>query len=192
MGQREYPSIRKALLGQSENGVANLWCGVKWLTWQATYLAIGLLIAAFGAVILPVYLVAKFFQGGRAEIAYNWLARKLYNFATHDYTSKAVRWGLTSVAIGTVVGLAGLLVYGLVYYPERTLMEVGVITLVLLGIGALAVVVRILEVVGHGLAARFSDVKSKSEEKPVARRVIGYCPVSMDITPKWFEKIFEP
>lgn len=190
---REYPSVRKALLGQSDNGVANLWCGVKWLLWQTTYLAIALFIAALGLVLLPFYLIGKFLGGGeRIAAAGEWLGEKLWNFATHDYTSKAVRWTLIAVLVGSAALLAGMLVHGLIYNPEQTLIAVGLITVFVLSIVTGIVVVNLLEKAAFRLYVRFTSVKEKTQDKPVARRVLGYCPVSMDITPKWFEKIFEP
>lgn len=189
---REYPSVRKALLGQSENGVANLWCGVKWLLWQLTYVAIAVFFGAVGLLLLPFFLIGKFVSGGRTERFGKWLGDKLYYVATHDYVSKAVRYTLVAVTLGSIASLAGALVYGLTYYPQDTLIMVGLITVVILAAVTGIFIAQVLEFGFRLLSDQFSSVKDRSKEKPVARRLVGYCPVSMDITPRWFEKLFEP
>lgn len=195
MDSEEYPSVRRALFGEDDRA-ANLWCGVKWVVWQATHLLLALLLVAAGLLLAIPFLVWFGLKKG-GETGPGEKAREtLRGIGSNPKVVKGVRCFLY-LAMAVIVSLVvAITVWFLIYEPEALLIG----TLAALGfLALLALVIGLVESVFPWLGRKmqpvleyFGYVREKSEDTPVARRVVGYCPVSMDINPRWFEKLFEP
>jgi hypothetical protein len=199
---REYPSPRKALLGNDH--VANLYCGVKYVFWQTMYLflAIGLLV-------------------GKAVKASGFprAADRIVDAVTADRT---VKW-LGNAMLGgfIIVALAAIASFYWVIHAEPYIGAYFIDAITAVGIGLYVegrthVLLRLgdflfedvpnavggaLKRTGSALGARADTAATKTTTaaktvaektpKSVRQRVYGYCPVSFDIEPKWFEAMKE-
>jgi hypothetical protein len=68
---------------------------------------------------------------------------------------------------------------------------------IVLGFGALIGALLLAEFLSDpaksaatGVAVRTRAIGERAVETPGVRRVYGECPVSMDMAPKWFDKLF--
>jgi hypothetical protein len=194
----DYPSWKEALFGNGH--AANLYCAVKYAFWHATHALLAVLLLAVFVIVKVAVTV------GRA-----------INAVTPDSTPSAPRPGLMdrlsgprakafargSVAfafIGSVVYCISMLVYFIITAPLAVAAAFGLVVLII-GVVILwfAVKDRVFSALKRsgGAAAnatgkavkRGSEIRQKSEKKPLVRRLLGYCPVSMNLNPKWFDRL---
>jgi hypothetical protein len=190
----EYPSVRKALLGNGH--AANLYCGVKWLFWQLTHVILAGLILAGGAIVAVAIIPLVAYELFTDYVTKGRIAAKIPKLAsrgpsitfTETHAKRLVQASLTFAVIAIGVNIAFLFIQA----PILFLATVGLITI--LGIGLAAEYMLWTNLVRDYLsekkqnsAQKFEQTRQKSEQTAVTRRVLGYCPVSMDIDPKWYE-----
>lgn len=183
----EYPHWREALFGNN-GAVANLRCAVKYGFWHAGYLLMLLL-----GIVLLVGAWALDRVTGTETVA------RLRSASQHPYVSDAVDL-ILAWACGVYLGL--VVAVGLIEVIRNPMLLVYGIGIAIGTIVVLAVVVALavnvwratretrqttVQVVGG--AAR--QAGERAVETPGVRRVYGQCPVSMDIEPKWFERVTE-
>lgn len=192
----EYPSIRKALLGNGH--AANLYCGVKWLFWQLTHLIIaGAML--FGTVIVAIVIIPLIAYGLLTEyVTKGRIASKLPKITsrapnitiTETHVKRLVQGGTAFVV--TVIFVNVILLF--IGAPILFLATVGVLTIIGIGLAAeymlwTNLVRDYLSEKKNNSAQKFEQTRQKSEQTAVTRRVLGYCPVSMDIDPKWYKTL---
>lgn len=186
MGDLEgkYPHWKDALFGN--HGLrANLRCGVKYIVWHSSYA----LLALFG--VLAVAGAEAFDRTVNTETA-----DKIGKLLENNLLKKAIRGVIYAVTSLLALAFAGTVVYVIVTEPLATLAAtlaiVGAVVIIF-GIAFALDYVASTETAknaGEKVADGVSTVGQKSKVTPVARRVYGHCPVSMDLEPKWFEKRF--
>ncbi|AGM11617.1 hypothetical protein HCTV5_6 [Halovirus HCTV-5] len=185
MEENKYPHWKDALLG-NDGAVANLRCAVKYGFWHAGYALLGVL----GIVLLALAWTFDKVTGTGA-------VDRVQSFLAHPYVDDATDL-ILAWAVGVYFGaIASWLIIKIIREPfllvELIAVCVGVI------VGALAIVAvaaylwkktrdtRQTTVALAGGAARRAG--ERAVETPGVRRVYGQCPVSMDIEPKWFERM---
>lgn len=193
MESEEYPSVRRALFGD-EDKAANIWCGVKWVFWHVSHLLLALLLILLGIIIVPFALLHRGLTRGSQTTAAAKVRVVLHQIGSNPTVVKAFQALLVLVIAVLGVGALAFAVWFFLNYPMVFLRALGLSLGVVAGLfGGALLVEYALPIIGRKLktvAAYFGVVREKSEGTPVARRVIGYCPVSMDINPRWFEKVF--
>lgn len=184
MGELEdkYPHWKDALFGN--HGLrANLRCALKYLVWHISY---GLL-SVIGLVAYGIFATID-------RVSNTALAQTVGEKLRTPQAKQIVRGGVYVVGGSIVVAFLGGVVYLAITEPVELAVTVG---LVLGFFGAVFAFLTVLEylsstktvdkttdVVVKGAAT----VGQKSKVTPVARRVYGQCPVSMDMEPRWFQK----
>jgi len=195
MDDDKYPHWKAALFG-NHNAVANLRCAVHYVFWHTVY---GLL-AVLGVLVVGAIKTGKFiaqYLGPVEEPVVAFLDRLLRGVEyviTHRYTQKVFKGFVAICAIGLLVGGAVTIVYSLYTMFWTTVAIFGGIVL---GFGALIGALLLAEFLSDpaksaatGVAVRTRAIGERAVETPGVRRVYGECPVSMDMAPKWFDKLF--
>jgi hypothetical protein len=199
--ESKYPHWKTALMGNGH--VANLWCAIKYFIWHGAHL----LLAVLG---VALFVLVKGYRG----------IKRVLGYVTPDSTPSVptpdlnLREKLTSetasdagivVLVLLLVGWFGYLGYALLMYalanPILFLAWVGGITLAVVALAIGAIIAIKLElgkrtkqtakVTGVKTVETASVVKEKSKETRGLRRLLGYCPVSMSLEPKWFDSFTE-
>jgi len=203
--ESEYPSWRTALFGNSH--AANLYCAVKYFIWHAAH-------ALLAVPALALFLLVKAYHGlqyvsetisPERTPAVPTPDMNVKEKFTSEKASKAGIW----VLLVLLVGWFGYLGYVLVLYIlANTVQFLAIVGGIALAIIVLAVGVRAAMFFDnrHNLVERTKGgakqtttrtvrtagvIKEKSKETPLVRRVLGYCPVSMSIEPRWFDAYSE-
>jgi len=183
----EYPSWRKALFGS--DAVANLRCAIKYVVWHGAYAV----LALFGGLLyIGATVVDKLRSNERASGAVNRTV----------HSPRARKIGTYIFSAISIAYLAGALAY-ILYILALMLMENALVTIVTLGAIVLLSILLIAGLVylgprvkgaakrgGRAASSGWKKTVEVSKDTPGLRRVIGKCPVSLDIEPRWFEKLF--
>lgn len=182
---QKYPHWKDALFGGDT--IANIRCAIKYTFWHLTYLLMGI-VGAFLVVVATV--LGKL---GRTSAA-----RKVGAAARDDRVKKAVdvlflmTFGF--VVVGGLIVVAAFIILHPFAFLKGAAMFIGA---ALLALGLLLVyekseswlkgaMYKTAKPIGSGA----KKAGSKAVQTPGVRRVYGECPVSWDIEPKWFDKIF--
>lgn len=140
--------------------VANLRCAIKYFVWQFGHALYAVLLVPF---VLIGSLLPEVTDGSRLDSAIE--------------TGKTVgEYGMLGLAAISIVFGIAVILYMLILSPLYT---IGMFVL-----GAVSIALA------FGLFVVGSTVSDTAPDKPGLRRVYGYCPVSMDMKPKWFDRIY--
>lgn len=186
----EYPSWREALF--SDDKIANIRCAIKYVFWHGAYL----LLALLGVLLVAGAKVLDALSRSGGNRAVGGVKRGLGD----SRVKKAARYVFGTLM---VVYVAGVIAYGVYLFitillanPATTIFW----TVAIVG-GSIALLLgwayggpRIksaLRRAGGATASAASKAGTKAAETPGIRRVYGNCPVHMDISPRWFDKIFD-
>lgn len=180
--ESEYPSWRTALFGNGH--AANIRCAIKYGFWQLGYVLLALVGGAILAVLYPFVKLAGSDAMSRVVAATD--NRRL---------RRAFVWlGRGFVAL-LALAVAALVIRAIIRHPFEALVTVAGTVAIVVGI---LVVFLLIEVLADALAPtrrrvekRAAKAGERAQQTPVARRLYGYCPVSTDIEPKWFERLTE-
>jgi len=203
--ESEYPHWKEALFGNGK--VANLWCAVKYGIWHGAHL----LLAVLGVLL---FVLVKAYRGLKRVLGYVTpdsaptvptpnigLKEKL----TSERASDA---GIVAFLL-ICIGWFGWLAYEVIVYAlANTITFLAIVGGITLGIIALIIGIvgvlliekhfgvkerskKTVKVTGVKTAEKAGAVKEKSKETPLFRRILGYCPVSMSMEPKWFNSFAE-
>lgn len=169
-----YPTVREALFGNGH--AANAWCAIKYTFWHMAYL----LLTVMGGFLFVGFKFAEFVD---SRIDAGGITTKV---VTHKYVKLAGRL--------FIYGFLGVGVAFMLYFayknPILFLATSGgfVWAAILWFVGEKEIYPRVnpyLESIS-GYLNRFGQT---TKQKPVTRRVYGYCPVDFDIEPKWFDRL---
>lgn len=177
----KYPHWKDALFGN--HGLrANLRCGVKYMVWHGSYA----LLAFFGLLAMGIF-------GTLDRMADTKTAQNVGEKLQTSRAKKTLRTLVYAIGILFVLGFTGATGYLIYLNPMEFLAAIGLMVCTVVAVVAVAFGMDYLassETVnkaGNKVASGASKVGQKSKVTPVARRVYGHCPVSMDLEPKWFE-----
>lgn len=187
MNEDKYPHWKEALFG-NDGAVANLRCAVKYAFWHAGYA----LLAVLGVVLLTgAWLIDR--VTGTETVA------RVRSAFSHPYVSDAV--DLTVAwACGIVLGIYASVVIIKVIRDPMLLVEIiavcvgivgGLLVLLALGIYLWERTRDTRQTTAAVMGGAARKAGERAVETPGVRRVYGQCPVSMDIEPKWFERVTE-
>lgn len=198
MSDNEYPHWKEALFGNGH--VANLWCAIKYFVWHGAHL----LLALLGLVL---FLAIKAYQALDTAIGY--AASDDSPLPNVNLKEKLTSELASNIAIGVFLLICavwfGFVGYHIILFAlANTIMflaAIGGITLAVIAItvgGFLALVIedkfgpkgkgkQAVTITGVKAAEKVGTVKEKSKETPLFRRLLGYCPVSMSMQPKWLD-----
>lgn len=159
----EYPSPREALFGNGH--VANLYCALKWATWQWVHFWLAVVYLLF---FVPAGWVGRRmdFQPPRMLVVAGALLTAALDALYETWPMRVVR-RLTWYAMLSV----GAAVLGPFIIVDKYLYQ------------------------GSWLQRLLHRSADTAKETPGVRRVYGECPVSVDMEPRWFERLvgrFEP
>lgn len=165
-----YPSPREALFGNGH--VANIRCAVKYIAWQLFHGMMAVCVVPF----LLIFLLFEKLVPNRAVGYIAGATGTLFGWLDNWVTRTIVR-SVTHALFYIFMAFA-LVIFGPMF----------------------AVMIGCEKVEEHtGVWSRITSIYRSGGEKaastPGVRRVYGNCPVSWDITPRWFETIeeyFEP
>jgi len=185
MTDNKYPHWRDALFG-NDGAVANIRCAVKYTFWHVGYALLGVL----GVVLLAgAWGLDK--VTGRESVA------RVRSALGHPYVSDAVDL-IVAWACGIILGIYASIAIIKIVRDPFLLVEIIAICVGVIGglLALLALGIYLWEKTRDGrqtLAKSTSNVMHRAGERavetPGVRRVYGECPVSMDIEPKWFERV---
>lgn len=187
MNEDKYPHWKEALFG-NDGAVANLRCAVKYGFWHTGYL----LLLALGLVLLSAAWLIDRATGSS-------VASRVNDFFAHPYVDDATDL-ILAWAAGVYLGaIAAWVIIEVIRDPMLLVYGVAGAIGTIVGLVALAFVISYLwnltqdtrqttVAVAGGAARRAGE---RAVETPGVRRVYGQCPVSMDIEPKWFERVTE-
>jgi len=191
----KYPHWKDALFG-NHNAVANLRCAVHYVFWHGVYA----LLAVIGVLVVGAIKAGKFiaqYLGPLAEPTERFLDglfSRISYVMNHEYTKKLGDAVFVIVAIGLAVTVVGGAIYLLVTAFWQFLAAVGGslgVVALLFGLLLLAEKLRDpAKSAANGVAAKANVAGQKAVQTPGVRRVYGECPVSLDMAPHWFEKLF--
>lgn len=186
----DYPSARDALFDSDK--LVNFRCFLKYIFWHGAYMLLALIgLLLYGGAVVFDYLSRN--GGGRAVGA-------VQSGVRDSRVKKVSRW-----VFGTFIVLytAALVAYG-VYLLYRALLTAPLATVAggvgVVGGSIIVIVVapyasryikRALRRGGSSVAQGASRAGSVAQRTPGLRRVYGECPVSFDIEPAWFDRIFD-
>lgn len=189
MDNDKYPSWRDALF--SNDTVANIRCGIKYIIWHGGYL----LIAIVGAIFFALYKFVDLLQRGsdttpvksaRSKVDNDKAkmgARYIFGTALVVYAAAMLAWVLYTVVTFVLkypgLALAGAIVAALIF---ATLLA-----------GAAyggPYISKVLHRTAEGATSTANRAGKKAVQTPGIRRVYGECPVSMNMAPKWYDRIF--
>lgn len=186
----EYPSARAALFDSDK--LVNFRCFLKYILWHGAYILlaiVGVLLYA-GAVVFDR--LSR--SGGNRAVG------AVQSGVSDPRVKKVSRWAFGILAvlyIGIVLAYGAYLLYqALLAAP---LLTVAAIVGVVVGVAAIIVgwayggpyVKRAIYRTGGAVASGASRAGAVAQQTPGIRRVYGECPVSFDIEPKWFDRIFD-
>lgn len=185
--EEEYPHWKTALFG-NQNAVANLRCAIHYVFWHAVY---GLMALVFGTILLGLKVIGAVVPVGRAK-------NVVHAVAEND-TVKDVFRGIVLIAgailciLTITIAIAALVIIMLEHF--WTFVTVSVISIVAIAIfiGAIVLLEEYGNSIGRVLSRGASGARTAGEKAtntPGIRRVYGECPVSMDMSPKWFDDMF--
>lgn len=191
MSESDYPHWKEALFGNGH--AANLYCAVKYGFWHAAHLLLA-------AVLLVVYVAVRLWRA--IPSAPNTGASEKVRSVTQSSAGKKVGRVVTGLLFGAMALFClGWFIYMLVFETVALLITLGAIVggiALLFGAAWLNQRFRITQrtadvtMAGAGKVVDVgSKAKDKSKDKPLLRRLLGYCPVSMDLEPKWFDNLEE-
>lgn len=189
----KYPHWKDALFG-NEDAVANIRCAVHYVFWHVMYA----LMAIVGVVLLAsVKLVGgalSYLPTSRTKNAAARMTGAVQRVMNHEYTKKGFEYALIGAFIIYCIVGAGFIIYHLYTNLIMSLIAIGAI---ILGIVAFVLFIIIASEIRPYVAQAFSTAGSgaktaanQAKETPAVRRLYGRCPVSMSITPEWFDKLF--
>jgi len=173
-----YPHWKEALFG--DDRAANIYCAVKYALWHGSHV---LMLA-----LLSVSVLSKKVLDSAASLVNRYDSEQfafLISWKDNPTVKKVFRY--LGIILGVAFILGGIIGIGIVVYyasmnPVSTAFSAGI------AIGAM-VVAKIVSIVLEKVVPTVATVKKSNENKPIIRRIAGYCPVSMDMEPKWFESI---
>lgn len=197
----DYPHWREALFGNSH--VANLWCAIKYFIWHGAHLLLALLGVA-------LFVLVKAYRGLKRAVGYV-TPDSAPSMPTPDVDLREKLTSETASEAGIVllvlllIGWSSYLGYVLLMYalanPILFLAWVGGATLCVVALVIGVFIALKLElgkrskqaakVTGVKTVKTASKVKEKTKNTPGLRRILGYCPVSMSLEPKWYESFTE-
>lgn len=179
--ENKYPHWKDALFGN--HGLrANLRCAVNYVVWHGSY---GLL-AFFGLLAMGIF-------GALDRVADTKTAQNVGEKLRTSRAKKTLRTLVYAVGVLFIAGFTGATGYWIYLNPMEFLASVGLIVCTLIVVAVMAFGMdrmassETVNKAGSKVASGASKVGEKSKVTPVARRVYGHCPVSMDVEPKWFE-----
>jgi hypothetical protein len=191
-----YPHWKEALFG--ENGHAsNAYCAVKYGIWHVSHVLLaGAMLCGLGMLLLVqgsfqlVQRVANIEIPDMLKIG----AIPRFRAAMNSKYGKRLMRHLSYLALITLlVILLAFIIYVLIV---DTLVAVASILTVIVPIILIWIDGK-YQLYQHFVPAKkvavkkSSNVKDRSTETPYLRRVLGYCPVHMDIDPKWYRSFDE-
>lgn len=173
---REYPTWRVIF---QDDKYANLRCAVKYLFWMIAHVPLALIgiVAYIGITLLT--LPTKLLP----HDARSWCGTQLDRILRSNLTKKAGRALSVLFVGGFMVGVTVMILYSLYMNPLFTIGVVG------LAIGIL-VLLSGATIVGGAIKRKIlRPAGKKAAETKAVRRIYGNCPVSMDVSPKWFDTL---
>lgn len=165
----EYPSLHDAILGNEH--AANLYCAIKYVIWHTVYLLLTAFMLTLTVTMLPLEWV--------------WSRDSVRGAIVAVVSSSRVKQAAKALVLLTaIVIVGGVLVAVALNFYMALFFIASYAAVFALGWVWLVHVVPFLERV-------LPNVRERSQRQPVARRVYGYCPVSFEIEPRWYERLKE-
>lgn len=196
-----YPSPREAIFGNGH--VANAWCALKYVSWHLLYaflavclgfLSIGIKMVDSVSGRIPLWGTGRVTGGARRGAGW------IHSALTHSRVKYLTTPLLAVIAVVCfVVGIGGLVLM-IIDDPFAFFVMLGVL-IVLCAAFVLVIHVSIYlrkrfastgRTVGDVVVPvqqRANRIRTQARDTTAVRRVYGYCPVSMDVEPKWFERV---
>lgn len=191
----EYPHWKDALFG-NHNAVANIRCAVHYVFWHGVYALIGLVGVLFVGLLKIGMILSPVFGplGKPIESALSRVYHGLEAVANHRYTELVAGAALVVVFVAAVVATITFFILALLNQFWMVVQSMVIAVGLFIMAGALLYAIELLsgptKSVATSVAVNARETGEKATEAPGVRRVYGKCPVSMDQTPKWFDKIF--
>lgn len=168
-----YPHWKDAIT--NNDVVVNLRCAAKYIIWHGSYvlLAIAGLLIVGGAKVLGM-------SGANRVIS-------------HPMTTKIATGVFKLIVVLYLILFSGIVLYNIWLSPMLAVSLLGAVVVSFI-IAVLVILIgksEYFDSVMDSIKSGASSAGQKAVETPGVRRVYGNCPVSLDIQPKWFEKLFK-
>jgi len=173
----KYPSWRDALFGDHD-AVANIRCAIHYIFWHAAYA----LIAVAGLIVVGTIIAVSAVvpSNGWADT----LTEKVVNILEHRHT-QTVSEIMLGIGLIFIIGTLGYITIMIALQdPFLLLQGIGYI------VGGIIISIFVLYVADI-LADPAKNAANKATETPFINRIYGKCPVSVNVTPKWFDNLFD-
>lgn len=196
-----YPSPREAIFGNGH--VANAWCALKYISWHLLYaflavclglLSVGIKVGDSVSERIPLRGARRITEGIRRGAGW------IHSGLTHSRVKS-----VAALLIGVlgVISLVASIVAVVLMFIDQPIQFIVMLGIIIVLCAAAVLVIH----VGKHLRKRFTSagkamgdvvvpvqqrtnkIRTRARDTTAVRRVYGYCPVSMDVEPKWFERV---
>jgi len=199
--ESEYPHWKTALFGNGH--AANLYCAVKYAIWHGAHILLAIIAVAGVVLYKALNLAARAIRRVAPESSPN-VPPPDVDVRAALTSERASNIGIIALVIALIVWFGWIAYELLLYALANTILFfawIGGVTvaLVLLAISSLIAAKLSLGerskqaavATGATTKRKAGAVKEKSKETRGLRRLLGYCPVSMSLEPKWFDSFTE-